>query len=1101
MSGVPYRSIVYYVGDNGLTERNFTQVLENKILTNVSNATALSNVVDTKASISSLNTLSDTVSNNTYKLTQISNSAITFVGQVQNVANTTVNNSADWTLFQSWITDLTGAGTSPLTSIGMTDVSNINNTTKLYLYTEGTAASGFNTTSQIQVRANGYYRCSAIMSFYSTVQRANVKATFQKRAVDGTTTEFGAVGASGYIRNQSGHNQSSVSITHVILLNAGERVGVVMAREGVGGTVECQEGKSNFSLELVNSGGAVATQEADVGIGTTAPSEKLDVVGNILASGTITGSHFYGDGSNLTGITATTATNLNGGTVTATTGTFSGASSFGDDINLTGLGSIRWLPEVSISSAGMRGIYWGNFNYGIYRTVESWTAPNYAQLKIRFFSGIILDATGTLGKSFVGVNDRMSIGATYHTIKSPNNSLIVEGNVGIGTTSPAYKLDVAGASRFTGTLTTESINSSGVLDIKKNGTVANFQPVTSGSHTLINFNSKVNNNSDKGFILVQDKSAQSPGTSNEDLRMTIGVYNDFRSNNHSDELWFQGGGRLCYNVGSWDSELNSIIGTPSVGSTDGGIKHEWRINNSEKMSLNSSGNLAVSGNITGDTIFIGNSTSRGLRSVTGGYGTVQTTGGGTGNNEGYSIDGRYVFMSPDNNACGIFNDLDNKWILYSIRNEFVKLFFNGGTKFETTNTGVYVSGTIISSGNIDAGKNTNTTSHLGYAAIGQMGTLLNVASFAHSAMSLNNNDYALTQTSTGYTYLNAGSGKDIFFQTDANTKMVLMNNGNLGIGTSSPEETLDIEGSLRVGNGDGMLTINSRSSPYGEETVGLQTSIDGRTIRQGSPASYGGEGRYGLALQPDGGNVGIGNTVPGVKLDVTGDIKASGYIIIRNNNPTLILRDTDHRSGMIQMNDNRMYFLSGGVDTQTSSQVNGRWPLYLQTDNNEAHFGGNIYAQYGTVYASGGFTSSDDRLKHNEVVITSALSVIRKLSPQRYDKTLHLKAEDFNGEIEGDYRVEAGLIAQDILEIPELAFVVSGGGDITNTDLSGVETTEPQAYAVDYNSINAYHIAATKELDELLRLERLKTAALESQMAALESQMATILNRLTALEN
>ena len=46
------------------------------------------------------------------------------------------------------------------------------------------------------------------------------------------------------------------------------------------------------------------------------------------------------------------------------------------------------------------------------------------------------------------------------------------------------------------------INSSGVLDISKNGEVAKFQPATSGNHTLINFNSKANSGSDKGSILV-----------------------------------------------------------------------------------------------------------------------------------------------------------------------------------------------------------------------------------------------------------------------------------------------------------------------------------------------------------------------------------------------------------------------------------------------------------------------------------------------------------------------------------------------------------------------------------------------------------------------
>ncbi len=93
------------------------------------------------------------------------------------------------------------------------------------------------------------------------------------------------------------------------------------------------------------------------------------------------------------------------------------------------------------------------------------------------------------------------------------------------------------------------LNSSGVLDISEDGEVAKFQPATPGEYTLVSFNSKVNSGSDQGFILVQDKSANSPGTSGEDLRMTIGVHNDFRSStSHSDELWFQAGGRLCYNV-------------------------------------------------------------------------------------------------------------------------------------------------------------------------------------------------------------------------------------------------------------------------------------------------------------------------------------------------------------------------------------------------------------------------------------------------------------------------------------------------------------------------------------------------------------------------
>ena len=125
----------------------------------------------------------------------------------------------------------------------------------------------------------------------------------------------------------------------------------------------------------------------------------------------------------------------------------------------------------------------------------------------------------------------------------------------------------------------------------KNGVVAEYKPATAGEYTLTNFWSKHNDGSDRGFILVQDESSNSPGTGAEDLRMTIGVFNDFRTSaSHSDELWFQGGGRLVYNVGDWDSELDTIIGTPGIGTTGG---HEWRTANSTKMVLSHSGNLGI----------------------------------------------------------------------------------------------------------------------------------------------------------------------------------------------------------------------------------------------------------------------------------------------------------------------------------------------------------------------------------------------------------------------------------------------------------------------------------------------------------------------------
>ena len=65
-------------------------------------------------------------------------------------------------------------------------------------------------------------------------------------------------------------------------------------------------------------------------------------------------------------------------------------------------------------------------------------------------------------------------------------------------------------------------------------------------------------------------------------------------------------------------------------------------------------------------------------------------------------------------------------------------------------------------------------------------------------------------------------------------------------------------------------------------------------------------------------------------------------MVITGDSPTLYLKDTDQRSGIIHMNSNRMYFLSGATNSETWTQVNSQWALYLQMDTNQAVFGGNI---------------------------------------------------------------------------------------------------------------------------------------------------------------
>jgi len=128
-----------------------------------------------------------------------------------------------------------------------------------------------------------------------------------------------------------------------------------------------------------------------------------------------------------------------------------------------------------------------------------------------------------------------------------------------------------------------------------------------------------------------------------------------------------------------------------------------RLNNETDFSngVYTAGNFRADGVIRVDS-------SRGITNVTGSYGTIQTDGSGVGNWEGYSIDGRSVFMHDGSNATGIYNDVDNEWFIYCIRNSYVRLYHNASTKLETTSTGVTVTGDVNSTSDIKLKKNIET---------------------------------------------------------------------------------------------------------------------------------------------------------------------------------------------------------------------------------------------------------------------------------------------------------------------------------------------------------------------------------------------------------
>ena len=642
---------------------------------------------------------------------------------------------------------------------------------------------------------------------------------------------------------------------------------------------------------LVQTGG-------NVGIGSTSPTSPLVVVGTgVGSSGTI----------GIQGANAHVGFKNSSGTFRSWVGHFNAAVHGSDaDLNLkTGYGSvgnIRFTADGDTTAAQMF-LQGSTGNLGIGTTSptaklkviganDAWTCQIENTQALPY--GLSVNTIGTAGTTF---------NSAFYTHSGTGMYIVNNGRVGIGTTSPSEKLEVAGSIRlnselqiFTGTTDIGQIsNSSGALNIQGTST----RDVSLGSDTTPQAVFIEGTNGRVGIGTTSpDRSLDVEGTG-----MAIFGTGDYT------ELMLRGqveGTGTVRNVGSWHWSLR-----PDVGGDNDDLKLLRFVTGSY------AGIAMQVQNSTGD-IFFGN--------------TVVNPASGFSNQRGFGYDnstGNVEIAATSGNALTVGRNESSDGAIMTLRKESnIKHSFGSTTSYLLGNVGIGTTSPTSPTGVARfleiSGATAGIVLHDSdveawdlYASGGKLGTRYNngangwwLDSSGHMGIGITGpSDYdadadnlvlGATSGNTGITIVSGSSASNFgsiyfadgtsstaakagYIRYEQNTskmtfginaveKVAIDLSGNVGIGTTTPNEKLVVgttSGTQNIEIGNSYIQSFNRSGSAGYQTLNFYASSYAFNV----------------------GNVGVGTTSPGTKLDINSGISSSSINAIQiSQNTTGIIK-------------------------------------------------------------------------------------------------------------------------------------------------------------------------------------------------------------------
>ena len=632
--------------------------------------------------------------------------------------------------------------------------------------------------------------------------------------------------ANGFLSQASSTVVGNLTLTGTLAAQGAASIGTTLAVSGTTGTTTIASGQG-FTV----GGSQLVVQQGsgDVGIGTNVPTRKLKVVASTEYDGI----------------------ELNNGSnpVASLTGNASG----NDDGEL-------WLGNggtsgVVLQANGASYLTGGNVGIGT-TTPDVPLALSTASNAIKL---AVYDAGGTTGDYGIGAqNGYLSFGAGIGPSGTPQMVLTNAGNVGIGTTTPGSKLSLSGTfqeangtaffsnSAWLGTFyDTGGNNGVGIgYSPDKNGNVIQGLSTTNGYGNLVL-------NEYGGNVGI--------GTTTPNTTLTVwkgspGSYTQYADDN---AVSIAGSGNIGMTLVAPDANNTGIVFDSPSASAGVGAQMFYNYNTSLfEFNLNS-GAATRNYSFLNGNVGIGTTTPRSLLFLAGtDLSSFQNSSNGLLTLQGTSGNSNY-YQAIDFNASA------NGQLAPMARIASENTSSGSYLDFGTSNS--YASGitntalSISPSGNVGIGTTTPLQS------LSVQGSILAGASTGDSGLTIYKGD-----ASTGDQYFSIlHSGNDLEFGPNTGSgglagfteRMRITANGNVGIGTTSPANLLDIESNASIA----AMSITDAANNSG---VGIQSRsgyglLEGLT-GSGSPGT--------LVLNAFGGNVGIGTTSPQTLLGLQGGI-------------------------------------------------------------------------------------------------------------------------------------------------------------------------------------------------------------------------------------